>query len=340
MSEQEKYDWMVYVSCMTFNHAPYIVDALNGFTMQETDFPFVCAIVDDASTDGEQEVLKNYLNEHFDLEDKKIARHEETDDYILIFARHKTNYNCHFAVLFLKYNHYSIKKSKAPYIAQWREKAKYIALCEGDDYWIAPVKLQKQVEFLESHPEVGLVHARAKIFNQERRAFHGVCGNQNGDFEQILLRNPIVTLTTCYRTSLYQVYIKEAADWNTNNWKMGDYPMWIWMSKQAGVHFLDEIVAVYREQNKSVTHSGGLDNKLTFIDSTVDIRLFFCNLYKLPNQMRLEIIYNANLSKAANCLARREKKKAEIYLKKLSNFDRWNLKIRFWFHDVRKILKK
>ena len=71
---------------MTFNHAQYIEDALNGFTMQQTTFPYVCCIIDDASTDGEQEVIRNYLNEHFDLEDKMIARHEETDDYVLTFA--------------------------------------------------------------------------------------------------------------------------------------------------------------------------------------------------------------------------------------------------------------
>ena len=50
MNEQVKYDWMVYVICATYNHASYIKDAMNGFTMQETDFPFVCAIIDDAST--------------------------------------------------------------------------------------------------------------------------------------------------------------------------------------------------------------------------------------------------------------------------------------------------
>ena len=64
MNEQEKYDWMVYVSCMTFNQASYIVDAMNGFTIQKTDFPFVCAIVDDDSTDSEQEVINKYLNGH------------------------------------------------------------------------------------------------------------------------------------------------------------------------------------------------------------------------------------------------------------------------------------
>ena len=174
MNEQEKYDWMVYVSCMTFNHAPYIVDAMNGFTMQNTDFPFVCAIVDDASTDGEQEVIKNYLNEHFDLEDKVVARHEETDDYVLTFARHKTNLNCYFAVFFLKYNHYSKKKPKASYLAQWRDKANYIAICEGDDYWTDGTKLKKQVEFLEKHPEfIFCVHNFKRYIESEGKYEEG-----------------------------------------------------------------------------------------------------------------------------------------------------------------------
>ena len=266
-------------------------------------------------------------------------RKEETENAYIICAKHKTNPNCDFVVFLLKFNHYSIKKSKMPYLSEWSENAKYIALCEGDDYWIDSQKLQKQVDYLDCHPEVGLVHARAKIFNQERRAFHGFCGEQNGGFEEMLLYNPVVTLTTCYRMSLYLTYEKEYSSWNVSGWKMGDYPMWLWMSKQAGVHFMGDVVAVYREHNNSETHSGGLENKLAFIDSTVDIRLFFCNLYKLSNQTRLKIIYNAYLSKAANCLARQEKKQAVAYLKKLTIIDRWNLLLRFWFHNVRQILK-
>jgi glycosyltransferase involved in cell wall biosynthesis len=156
MNEQEKIDWMVCVNCMTFNHAPYIKDTMNGFVIQETNFPFVCAIVDDASTDGEQEVINNYLNEHFDLEDKSIAQHEETADYVLTFARHNTNLNCFFAVFYLKYNHYSIKKLKEPYLTRWRNNAKYIAICEGDDRWINPNKLQKQFALLESCPNCNI----------------------------------------------------------------------------------------------------------------------------------------------------------------------------------------
>ncbi len=62
MNEQIKDKWQVCVKCFTYNHASYIEDAMNGFTMQQTNFPFVCTIVDDASTDGEQDVIKKYLH--------------------------------------------------------------------------------------------------------------------------------------------------------------------------------------------------------------------------------------------------------------------------------------
>ena len=160
-------DFLVRVSCMTYNHAPYIVDAMNGFTMQQTDFPYVCTIIDDASADGEQEVIKAYLKVHFDLDDNSIAYNEETEDYVLTFARHKSNLNCYFAIIYLKYNHYNIKKSKQPYVSRW-SNTKYVALCEGDDYWTDHKKLQKQVTFLEEHLEYNVCsHNFFKYFEKE-----------------------------------------------------------------------------------------------------------------------------------------------------------------------------
>ena len=162
--------FMVCVKYITFNHANYIEDAMNGFTMQETNFPYVCTILDDASTDGEQEVIKKYLQEHFDLDNRSVVRNEETDDYVLTFAQHKTNRNCYFAVLFLKYNHYSIKKPKDQYIKEWLD-VKHIALCEGDDYWTHPQKLQMQYESLEAHPEYTMICSRTKRYSLSKQAF-------------------------------------------------------------------------------------------------------------------------------------------------------------------------
>lgn len=149
---EQAYKYMVVTRCFTFNHASYIVDAMNGFTMQETTFPVITLIVDDASTDGEPEVIKQYLTDHF----QTPYRIEENEDYNLICTNHNTNPNCTFVVFLLKYNHHSIKKPKMPYLSEWRDNAKYIAICEGDDYWIDSSKLQKQVDFLENHPDYSM----------------------------------------------------------------------------------------------------------------------------------------------------------------------------------------
>ena len=131
-----KQKFQVAVRCMTYNHSKYITDTMNGFAMQQTNFPFVCMIVDDASTDGEQEVIKQYIDHHFDYNKDGISYNKQTEYAEIIFARHKTNKNCYFAVLFLKENHYSKNKTKEPYLKEWQDEVEYIAYCEGDDYWI------------------------------------------------------------------------------------------------------------------------------------------------------------------------------------------------------------
>ena len=142
--------------CATYNHESYISDALKGFVIQETTFPVVYTIVDDASTDRTAEVIREFVKENFALQDASVAYEKDTDYGHVTFAQHKTNKSCYFAVIYLKENHYSQKKSKAPYLTEWMD-TKYIALCEGDDYWTDPMKLQKQVLFLENHNDYGFV---------------------------------------------------------------------------------------------------------------------------------------------------------------------------------------
>lgn len=153
--------------CATYNHVHYITDTMNGFVMQETDFPYVCTIIDDASTDGEQEVIKKYLLEQFDMQDSSVAYEKDTDYGHVTFAQHKTNKNCFFAVVFLKENHYSQHKTKASYVQEWMN-TKYVSICEGDDYWTDPLKLQKQVDFLEQHEDyVVCSHDYVKYYTKD-----------------------------------------------------------------------------------------------------------------------------------------------------------------------------
>ena len=112
---------LVSISCITYNHEPYIVQALNGFLMQKTSFPFEVLIHDDASTDRTADIIREY--------EKKFPKIIKP--------------------IYQKENQYS--KGNRAILASFvypRAKGKYIALCEGDDYWIDENKLQQQYEDL------------------------------------------------------------------------------------------------------------------------------------------------------------------------------------------------
>lgn len=149
---ERSFEYTVCTRCFTYNHEFYIEDALYGFAMQETDFPVVYVIVDDASTDKTPVIIESFIKEHC-VFDGIQSKQEETGVFRLFFARHKCNRNSFFAVVLLSQNHSSSGKPKYPYIAEWQDASKYIAICEGDDYWIDPRKLKKQVDYMESSPD-------------------------------------------------------------------------------------------------------------------------------------------------------------------------------------------
>ena len=240
--------YLVRVSCKTYNQSVYITDALNGFCMQQTDFPFVCTIIDDASTDGEQDVIKNYLQEHFDLEDPSIVKKDESDDCCRIFARHKTNENCYFAVILLKYNHYR-KKAKYPYYREWAD-TKYLALCEGDDYWTDPLKLQMQVDFLEANEHISMCCTDSSIRTSDGESrWPHYNENRLAAVEDVILFGLdgrgvcFQTATIVYRRSLFtdKSYPKFCS-----NCHVGDYPLMLWAAMNGGIYYLNKTTAVYR----------------------------------------------------------------------------------------------
>lgn len=129
---------VVSIVCITYNHEPYLRDALEGFLMQKTTFPFEIILAEDCSTDGTRKICKEY-----------VARYPEKIRYI--YRDHNVGYN------------------ENEYEAMCAAKGKYIAYCEGDDYWTDPNKLQKQVDFLESHPEYAVCWHRCKHRNVETK---------------------------------------------------------------------------------------------------------------------------------------------------------------------------
>lgn len=201
---------MLLVKCMTYNQKAFIEDAMNGFCMQKTSFPFICIIMDDCSTDGEQDTIKNYFQEHFTQLNEK-----GTDNYIFHLGKHKTNEKCYFAVFFLKYNHYSIKKSKDFYYTEWLDKCKYIAMCEGDDYWTDENKLQIQVDFLEKHPEYSCSGHGFIVKNRKKNeeTDYTIYDNNNERFtftiNDFCKKWVLKTLTCIYKKEVFEKYIEK-----------------------------------------------------------------------------------------------------------------------------------
>ena len=231
--------------CFTFNQAKYITDAMNGFTMQQTTFPFVCTIVDDASTDGEQQVIKQYVEDNFDFSEGSAAFNKETDYAFITYAQHKTNKNCYFAVLYLKENHYSQSKPKMGYLSEWRDMCEYEALCEGDDYWIMPEKLEKQVDYMEKHSCCSLCcHAHRERLVDQFSDVHRYSDNIDecpmDDMIQ-LGGSFMATNSMLIRLSKYH----DKPEWFKMS-PVGDMVIMYLLASRGKVCYLNEIMSVYR----------------------------------------------------------------------------------------------
>ena len=297
--EKKEYKYMVVTRCFTFNHAPYIVDAMKGFAMQETTFPVITLIMDDASTDGEPDVIRQYLTGHF----QKPYRTEDNNDYQLICANHKSNPNCKFIVFLLKYNHQSIKKSKFPYLSEWLDNTKYQAMCEGDDYWIHPKKLQMQVDYMECHEDCGLVHGKASVYDEESGMISDKLRGRNFDsFSQLIRSNHVITLTTCFRESAFKKYIEEYSKWISDyNLTMLDYSIWLWISRYYKSYFIEEITGVYRILHESASHSMNYNKMNWFIDNIYAIQRCYADKFDVSNDVKKDI-YNNYIKAKINAL--------------------------------------
>lgn len=239
---------------MTYNHAPYIEDAMNCFCMQQTTFPFVAIIVDDASTDGEQEVIRRYLDTHFDFSEDGVARQWETDDAHFIYAQHLENKNCFFAVVLLKYNFWQAKKAKSPLMKDWTNN-KYVAICEGDDYWTDDLKLQKQAEFMESHPDYSMCLHAVNYLKDKTIVENDKRSETDCDFgvDDIVIGGGFFcsTCSLLVRSNQILPYIfKRMAD-------VGDFPLQIGMALQGRIRYFAETMGCYR-----VTTPGGWSDSL------------------------------------------------------------------------------
>ena len=240
-----KQEYKVLVRCFTFNHSKYIEDALNGFAMQQTNFPFVCLVMDDASTDGEQDVIKAWMERECDM-----SRVETIDipTSVVIIVPHKINASCIFAFYLMKQNLYKAKEEKMRHVTPWREKCEYEALCEGDDYWIDPLKLQKQVDWMELHTEYSMCWHDAYVDeNGVQTQYNRYKTDCDVPFVDLVVKGGDLcpTASLFYRLTCFFDYTNKVKE-NDLSFYVGDYPLQMYMGYVGKVRYMFQPMSVYR----------------------------------------------------------------------------------------------
>lgn len=205
----------VSIFLLTYNQEQFIAQTINSILMQKANFNFQIVIGEDCSTDGTRSICETFA-EKYSNKIKLLPALEKNIGLIANYMR-------------------TIKACEG----------KYIAICDGDDYWIDENKLQKQVSFLEDNPNYSIVYSKLKKLFPDGTFKESIQRKlkQAGDFDDLVFENVIPSVTVLFRN---RQNISAVPTWITN-FPYGDWPTYLWILKDGGkIHFMDEITAVYR----------------------------------------------------------------------------------------------
>lgn len=213
-------DPLVSICCVTYNHEKYIADAIESFLMQKTDFPIEIIIHDDASTDGTADIIRAYQKKYPNII-RSILQEENQywRDDISITAD----------------------------IIWPAARGKYIATCEGDDFWTEPFKLQKQIDFLESHEDYGMCFHAVREVKPDKHPvgkYHGPygAGSHEAAFEENIVPGCVHFSSLVMKVE----FIREGLpQWFLDS-KHKDFALTLYMSAVGRTYYVDEVMSSYR----------------------------------------------------------------------------------------------
>ena len=222
-------NYTVAVWCITYNQKDFIKDALNGFIMQKTNFPFVVIVHDDKSTDGTTDIILEYAQKYPEI---IIPVIETENQWSKGGLKHIIN---------IMNNRFRI--------------GKYIAFCEGDDYWTSPDKLQIQIDFLESHPDYSMCfHSAVKKYECDTIAWINCENIEDKDYDatDIFINWTVPTASVVCR--------KEAMDFYANikgAERIQNYDIFIILScaMTGKIRGISKQMSVYRIQGEGLTYN-------------------------------------------------------------------------------------
>lgn len=210
---------LVSICCITYNQVLYIRDALDGFLKQKTDFDYEVLIHDDASTDGTADVIREYAARYPDLI-KPLLQAE---------------------------NQYSLGNTNVSGLFNFpRARGRYIAMCEGDDYWTDENKLQLQADYMETHPECALCFHSAEVEVLERAVTERMMRPYRGD--RIVSSEEMIGKKSGYPTAslFFRAEMVKALPEFYNQAPLADIPLQLIAAARGFGFYLDRPMCVYR----------------------------------------------------------------------------------------------
>lgn len=279
---------MVSVCCITYNHQEYIAQALESFLMQDTDFRYEIIIGEDHSTDETRAIIQKYASKYIDS--IRVVRHSQNVGAIR--------------------NQLSVLGAA---------RGKYIAMCDGDDFWTDPLKLQKQVDFLEAHPDYVICCHHTKVINDKDEVIYLKKKPEALEFnyDDVLLGKREET-RVC---SLMMRNLDEVKEIGKQDWYFKTYgsdtllKLFAMASTGKKIYVLPQVMACYR------LHTGG-------IWSMIDSRIRKKRMVSDFNLMVENFTYSAGLKREL----------LKFYLRQYFLFDVKNLRLNGAFTTIMNLL--
>lgn len=274
---------VVSVSLITYNHAPYIRECLDSLLMQETNFPYEICLGEDESTDGTREICIEYAEKHPDKINLLLNSQSEPG---------REGYASQGVYNF-------IKTTRAC-------RGKYLALCDGDDAWIDPHKLQKQYDIMEADAGISLIHTNVdKVQETKGLRLGSNIKNKTGEkrysaedasrlrADLILGGYTIASSTTFMRMrDVLEIFKRNRELFRTL--PMGDIPIWCELVDFGAFYYIDEALALYRFCPESDSNSMRAEKKYRFVNGAANMGMMLGEKYSLP----MDVMY---ADKIKNC---------------------------------------